>query len=142
VIRAVVDPGVLIAGLIAPGGLPSDIIRAWRRGAFELVVSRLLLEELTDTLLRRKFRRWATENDVIAFVEVLRLAAVTVEDPAEVDPVSRDPNDDYLIALAREAGAHVLVSGDGDLTSIEGNDPPIVTPRRFLASLERVSGLD
>jgi hypothetical protein len=42
---------------------------------------------------------------------------------------------DYLIALA-QAGAHVLVSSDGDLTSIEGSDPPIVTPRRFLTSLE------
>ena len=137
-IRAVVDPGVLIAGLITPGGLPADLIRAWTRGAFELVVSPLLLDELTTTLLRPKFRRWATENDVVAFVEVLRLAAVMVEDPAEVEPVSRDPNDDYLIALAREAGAQVIVSSDGDLTSIEGNEPPIVTPRRFLASIEMV----
>jgi hypothetical protein len=136
VIRAVIDPGVLIAGLITPGGMPAAIIRAWTRGAFELVVSPLLLDELTTTLLRPKFRRWASENDVVAFVEVLRLAAVILEDPAEVEPVSRDPNDDYLIALAREARAHVIVSSDGDLTSIERNDPPIVTPRRFLSSLE------
>jgi putative PIN family toxin of toxin-antitoxin system len=136
VIRAVIDPGVLIAGLITPGGVPAAIFRAWTRGAFELVVSPLLLDELTTTLLRAKFRRWASENDVVAFVEVLRLAAVTVDDAAQVEPVSRDPNDDYLIALAREARAHVLVSSDGDLTSIEGNDPPIVTPRRFLSSLE------
>ena len=135
-IRAVVDPGVLIAGLIAPGGVPAAIIGAWTRGVFELVVSPLLLDELTATLLRPKFRRWATENDVVAFVEVLRLAAVTVEDPAQVEPVSRDPYDDYLVALAREARAHVLLSSDGDLTSIEGNEPPIVSPRRFLSSLE------
>ena len=137
-IRAVVDPGVLIAGLITPGGLPSNLIRAFLQGAFELVVSLLLLDELTATLLRPKFRRWATENDVVAFIEVLRLAAVMVEDPAEVEPISRDPNDDYLVALARAAGAHVLVSSDGDLTSIEGNDPPIVTPRRFLSTIERL----
>ncbi len=135
-IRAVIDPGVLIAGLITPGGVPAAIIGAWTRGAFELVVSHLLLEELTTTLLRPKFRRWATESDVVAFVEVLRHAAVIVEDPAEVEPISRDPNDDYLVALAREARAHVLVSSDGDLTSIEGNDPPVVTPRRFLSSLD------
>lgn len=135
-IRAVVDPGVLIAGLITPGGLPSDIIRAWTRGAFEFVVSPLLLDELTSTLLRPKFRRWVTENDVVGFVEVLRLAAVMVQDPAEASPISRDPNDDYLVALARAAGAHVLISSDGDLTSIDGSDPPIVAPRRFLSSIE------
>jgi uncharacterized protein len=135
-IRAVIDPGVLIAGLITPGGLPSDIIRAWKQGAFELIVSPHLLDELIQTLLRPKFRRWAAENDVVAFVEVLRLAAMVADDPADVEPVSRDPNDDYLIALAQDAGAHVLVSSDRDLTSIEGNEPPIVTPRRFLTSMD------
>jgi putative PIN family toxin of toxin-antitoxin system len=135
-IRAVVDPGVLIAGLIASGGATADIIRAWQRGLFELVVSAHLLEELTDTLLRPKFRRWIAENDAIAFVEVLRLSAMVVEDPVTVDRVSRDPDDDYLIALARASAAHVLVSGDDDLTSIARNKPPIVTPRRFLATVE------
>jgi putative PIN family toxin of toxin-antitoxin system len=136
VIRAVVDPGVLIAGLIASRGVTSDIIRAWQRGLFELVVSPHLLDELTQTLLRPKFRRWIDENDAIAFVEVLRLAAVTVDDPATAARVSRDPDDDYLIALARAAGASVLVSGDADLTSLEGAEPPIVTPRRFLATIQ------
>jgi putative PIN family toxin of toxin-antitoxin system len=136
VIRAVVDPGVLIAGLIASRGVTADIIRAWQRGLFELVVSPLLLDELTETLLRPKFRRWLDENDAIAFVEVLRLAAVTVDDPAATDRVSRDPDDDYLIALARAAGAGVLVSGDADLTSLRGAEPPIVTPRQFLATIQ------
>jgi putative PIN family toxin of toxin-antitoxin system len=137
VIRAVVDPGVLIAGLITPGGVPSDIIRAWKLGGFELIVSPLLLDELTVTLLRPRFRRWVSENDAVAFIEVLRLSAVMADDPVDVRPVSREPNDDYLVALAREASAHVLVSGDDDLTSIVGNDPPIVTPRLFLAGLDR-----
>jgi len=78
----------------------------------------MLLDELTETLLRPKFRRWASEDDVVVFVEMLRLSAVMADDPSEVEPISRDPNDDYLIALARGALAHVLVSSDGDLTSI------------------------
>ena len=134
-IRAVIDPGVLIAGLITPGGVPTLVLRSWQRGAFELVVSPLLLGELTETLLRPKFRRWASDNDLAVYLEVLRVSAVIANDPFEVEPISRDPNDDYLIALAREARAHVLVSSDGDLTSIAGNEPPIVTPRLFLSSI-------
>ena len=76
-----------------------------------------------------------SENDAIAFVEVLRLSAVVSNDPVEIEPISRDPNDDYLIAVARVARAHVLVSGDRDLTSIIGNEPPIVTPASFLKSI-------
>ena len=69
-------------------------------------------------------------------VEVLRLAAVASDDPADVVAICRDPNDDYLIALAHAADAHVLVSSVRDLTSITGYEPPIVTPRRFLGTLE------
>lgn len=135
-IRAVVDPAVLIAGLISPAGVPAGIIRAWQRGMFELVVSERLLDELMATLLRPKFRRWIDENDAVAFVEALRLAAMIFDDPDVAERASRDPDDDYLIALARASGASALVSGDDDLISVERPDPPIVSPRRFLMSVE------
>lgn len=96
----------------------------------------MLIDELTDTLLRPKFRRWVTESDAVTFVELLRLTARVEADPEVVQPVSRDPDDDYLIALAAHAGAHVLVSGDQDLLSVEGAQPPIVRPGRFLSSLD------
>jgi putative PIN family toxin of toxin-antitoxin system len=134
-IKAVVDPGVFIAALISPSGSPAGIIRAWQRGLFEIVVCPMLLEELTSTLLRRRFRKWIDANDAVAFVEILRLAAINQEDPLYIEPISRDPNDDYLIALARDAGAHAIVSGDADLGVIEGIEPPVVSPRWFLESL-------
>lgn len=138
-IRVVVDPGVLIAALITPGGVPARIIRAWIDGAFELVASPHLLDELMTTLLRPKFRRWVSADDAVLFVETVRLAGILVEDPERIEPLSRDPDDDYLIALARAAGAVVLVSGDADLTTLDLRDPPIVDPRRFLSTLERVT---
>lgn len=94
------------------------------------------VDELTETLLRPKFRRWATENDCVVFVQSLRLTATWSADPPTIPPVVRDPNDDYLVALARHADAHVLVSGDKDLTSMPTNDPPILTPSRFLATID------
>lgn len=138
-IRVVVDPGVLIAALVTPGGVPARIIRAWIDGAFELVASPHLLDELMTTLLRPKFRRWVSADDAVLFVETVRLAGILVEDPERIEPLSRDPDDDYLIALARAAGAVVLVSGDADLTTLDLRDPPIVDPRRFLSTLERVT---
>lgn len=69
------------------------------------------------------------------FVEILRLAGTVVDDPIDAPRVCRDPDDDYLIVLARAAEASVLVSGDLDLTSLDTNDPPIVTPRRFLTTI-------
>jgi predicted nucleic acid-binding protein len=42
----------------------------------------------------------------------------------------------YLVTLARSAKADYLVSGDGDLTSLERPQPPVITPAGFLASLD------
>ena len=134
-IRAVVDPGVLIAALIAPGGACAELIRAWQRGAFDLIVCPMLLQELTDTLLRPKFRRWCSEHDAVTFVEILRITASLEADPTDIPSVSRDPGDDYLVALARRSGAHVLVAGDGDLLALRDAEPPTVRPARFLAGL-------
>jgi predicted nucleic acid-binding protein len=52
-----------------------------------------------------------------------------------VSAITRDPKDDYLIALAREAGVDAIVSGDGDLLVLEGIDPPIVSPGRVVEQL-------
>lgn len=50
-------------------------------------------------------------------------------------PISRDPTDDYLLALARFAGAAYLVSGDKDLTVLKDVVPPVLTPAAFLETL-------
>jgi predicted nucleic acid-binding protein len=45
--------------------------------------------------------------------------------------VTPDPDDDYLVALARAAAADLIVSGDGHRTGSKDAQPPAVTPRRF-----------
>ena len=54
-----------------------------------------------------------------------------VGDPTEVQIETRDPNDDYLIALARANDVEVIISGDKDLLDWEPQQPPVVTPAQF-----------
>lgn len=49
--------------------------------------------------------------------------------------MSRDLDDDYLIALARAADVDALVSGDEDLTTLDLDDLDILTPRQLLDRL-------
>jgi predicted nucleic acid-binding protein len=58
------------------------------------------------------------------------------EDPPEPPRITRDPGDDYLVALAVDAGAEVLVSGDRDLIDLDVSGVKVLTPRTFLESLE------
>jgi predicted nucleic acid-binding protein len=52
-----------------------------------------------------------------------------------VRPVTRDPDDDYLVGLARSTAADALVSGDRDLTDLTLGDVRLLTPRAFLDQL-------
>jgi uncharacterized protein len=133
--RFVFDPGVLISALISSQGAPAEALDRWREGEFDLVVSPALLDELRRVLLRRKVRRYATEEDVRMFVIALGQEAVAVDDPPPSSQrLTRDPDDDYLVLLARAAGAEAIVSGDPDLTTVT-LDPPVVTPAEFLRLL-------
>ena len=130
--RAVLDPNVLVAAAIRPGGSPARCVGAFAEGRYELVVSPLLLEELRSVLRRERFRSFLTVEQADRFVHALGRDATLVADPAEPPSVSRDRGDDYLVALARAAGAHVLVSGDADLLELDLPALRIASPRAFL----------
>jgi len=102
---------------------------------YELVVSPLLLAELRSVLRRKTFRPFLTLEQGERLVGALERDARLADDPPESPALSRDPGDDYLIALARSVGAHVLVSGDQDLLELDLADLRIVSPRAFLDAL-------
>jgi uncharacterized protein len=131
--RAVLDPGVLVSALISPTGTPAKLIAEGRDGGLELVVSPLLLGELDEVLRRQKFRRYVDLESARGYVELLQRESLNVADPEDApSPRSADPDDDYLIALARRENA-VLVSGDRHLLDL-ADRAPILSPADLLAA--------
>jgi len=110
-------------------------VRAWREGAFELVVSPQLIAELTNVLARPKLARQAADGRAGAYVAALVDGAIQADDPPNPPQLSPDPGDDYLIALARAANADEIVSGDGHLTQLANVTPVVFTPRQFADEL-------
>jgi putative PIN family toxin of toxin-antitoxin system len=130
-VRAILDPNVVISGAISPRGAPADVLRSLGRGEFELVASQGLLDELQRALAYPKLRPYISESDAAELVRWLADSASVVGDPDTDPPVhSRDPDDDYLIALA-SAHRAALVSGDKDLLALE-REIPVFSPRAFL----------
>lgn len=121
--QVVLDPNVLISALISPAGPPREILMAWTQGRFDLIVSPLLIGELRDVLARRRLRRWVSEAAAAEYVDGLTDAAQVVADPPAQPGLSPDPDDDYLITLARASGADYLVSGDHHLTDLAARAP-------------------
>jgi putative PIN family toxin of toxin-antitoxin system len=135
--RVVLDPGVLVSAVLSRTGPPAEALDLWRAGEFDLVVSPTLLDELEGVLLRPKFRGSVSEDDARGYVDALAAEAVLVRDPPEVPRVTDDPGDDYLVALARAAGADAIVSGDAHLTGLTDAPVPLETPRAFVERLVR-----
>ena len=132
--RVVLDANVLVSGLIARAGPPARLLELWLDGAFELIVSPKLLAETEKTLAAPKLFDRVTPEDVAELRDLLEQHAEKLDDQAITGPLrSVDPDDDYLLALAAAADAH-LVSGDRHLLDLAGS-APVLTPRAFLELL-------
>lgn len=136
-LRAVLDVGVIVSGVLSAGGPPGQILNRWRGGELDLVVSPSLLAELERVLAYDRIRSRISPEEAKELAAELRNHALVVDDPREIEPgLTRDPDDDYLVALARSAGADVLVSGDPHITGVAGLQPPVLTPRQLLELLQ------
>ncbi|HEY5046261.1 MAG TPA: putative toxin-antitoxin system toxin component, PIN family [Solirubrobacteraceae bacterium] len=132
--RIVLDCNVFVSALLSPRGSPAQILDQWADGDFDLVVSPLLLAELETVLSRPKFHASIDRVHIDALLTGLIEDAVLVGDPPLRPGLTPDPGDDYLVALAREADAQCIVSGDVHLTQLVDPSPPVLTPREFVQS--------
>ena len=130
-IRAVLDANVFVSAAIQQG--PSyRIVNAWLDSrAFELLLSEAVLAEVEDVLTRPRLAKRIAGADARAYVHAIRVAADLVADQASPPAFTRDPDDDYLVALARAHQADVIVSGDKDLLTWTEQQPAVVTPAAF-----------
>jgi putative PIN family toxin of toxin-antitoxin system len=131
----VLDVNVLIAALLARDGAPARLLLRWLAGDFELIVADKLLAELSRALSYAKVRSRVPEADASAFVELIETTATKAPDPEKPERLTRDPGDDYLLALAASTSAAV-VSGDRDLLDL-GGALPIYSPAEFHSTLDR-----
>lgn len=135
--RVVIDANVLASGSVDPHGEspPSLLYRELTGALFEVVACPELLGEVADTLRKPYFAGRLGDQDVDDLVAGIAEAATVVEDPVDPPPVLRDAEDDFLVALARQAGAEAIVTGDKDLLDHGGLEPPAIDARRACRSL-------
>jgi putative PIN family toxin of toxin-antitoxin system len=132
-VLVVLDANVFVSAAIQRGA-SYRIVQVWLTGtaSFEVVMCPALLAEIRDVLTTRpRLRKWISLETASLFVGTIGTLVDLVDDPAQIDIATRDSDDDYLIALARENGAELIVSGDKDLLDWESQRPPVITPSEF-----------
>jgi putative PIN family toxin of toxin-antitoxin system len=131
-VLVVLDAGVFVSALVTPGGTASRVVAAGVAGRFEYLLCPRLISELLEVVERPKIARLATEQVRQRFLADVLAGGRDEDDPTHVPVVSRDPDDDYLFALAQEHGAERIVTGDADLLDIADPPVPVVGVRAFL----------
>jgi len=138
-VRAVVDTNVLLSGLFWRGR-PHALMEQVRAGALTLISSPALLAELAEVMNRPKFQvilAGSKTDPEQTLVELRRLAEI-VDPPPLPAPVSRDPSDDEVLALATASRADLIITGDADLLTLGSHAGiPIIDPAE---AITRISG--
>ncbi|MBO7143663.1 MAG: putative toxin-antitoxin system toxin component, PIN family [Salinivirgaceae bacterium] len=111
-IRVVVDNNCWISFLI--GRRLSKLVDLLSDERVILVICSELLAELRDVTSRPKFAKYFNQSDVESLIDFMQIIGETVE-PQQSVKLCRDAADDYLLALAAEARADYMVTGDDDL---------------------------
>lgn len=108
------------------------------RENIRLVFSPELLQEFYDSANRVKFRRWFTEEAIDELIELIHSEGEEVLVTSEVD-ACRDPKDNYLLALVKDANADYLITGDKDLLVLGSfANAQIINYRTFTEELDKL----
>ena len=127
--RVIVDTNCWISFLI--GRRLYRLVDLLSEEHIQLIVCDELLGEIRDVTSRPKFIKYFPTTEVNSLLEFLQLIGESIN-PNHSVQLCRDEADNYLLALAIEANADYLVTGDHDLLVLNNvGDCQIVNVETF-----------
>lgn len=138
--KAVLDTNVVVSGVIKEEGPPGQILRLLlQERKFTAITSLEILAEIREVLGREKIRKYHgwTDEQIDTFVALLYAQSVVTEGKLTVHIITKDPQDNKLLACAQEGNVEYLVSGNDHLLELKSHEgTQIITPATFLALLQ------
>lgn len=128
--RVVLDTNVFISGIFF-NGPPSQILKAWEKGGFQVLLSQEILDEYHRVAheLSSKF----PSVDILPIIEMVTVHGQFV-DTQDLDiVVCEDPDDNKFIECAIAGNCRIIISGDKHLLRLSGyQDIDVLNPRNFV----------
>ena len=114
-LRLVLDTNVVLSALLWEGR-PAELLDLGATDDVRLFTSQTLLDELERSLAKPRLAARLSATGLTAMQHTANYASLAMlVDPAPLpEPVSRDRDDDHVLACAIAAEAAVVVTGDDD----------------------------
>lgn len=133
------DTNVLVSAFLWQG-TPGKVIELAGEKEVQLFTSRALLDELAATLAKKKLAKYVAATGLSAeqlLANYRRIATLVTTKQLE-QQVSRDADDDAVLACALAARADLIVSGDDDLLVLKSfDDIPIITAAQTFQKISK-----
>lgn len=137
-LKAVVDTNIFVSGTILSRGNPYQVLEAWRRSQFILVLLPDIIAEIEAVLRRPKiFKKYGlTENLLARLVNTLNAEALVIQ-PGPIEHLADiEAADLKFLGCAYAGAADYLVTGDRALLQFKTYKATrIVSPGVFLSLL-------
>lgn len=136
--RVVLDTGILIAALITADTPPDRVYQAWRKKRFTLITSAWQLGEFRRASRYERVKALLRPTEAGNLVNGLKHHAIVLTELPKVH-LSRDPDDNPVLAMAIAGKADYLVTGDRrGLLSLKRVGPTrVVTAAAFIKILKK-----
>lgn len=140
-IHTVFDTNPLVAAFINPKGYPAQLIAAWRRGEFQIIVSSAIIQEYKQILSLPHIREESgrSEAEIDEQISALAAHAVMVPGALNLRVIAKDPTDDKFFVAAIEGEADYIITKEQawkKLKTYQGIR--IVSPSKFYEILKKL----
>jgi uncharacterized protein len=130
-LKAILDTNVFLSGFLF-GGNPEKILTLWIKRKFILCISPTLKAEVINKLTCKFNATEEFTNNISLLIDAHSEKFI----PKQKINLLKDPNDNFLLELAQESGADLIVSGDKAVQSLKTyKKTKIISPKEFLTLL-------
>ncbi|MBI3312018.1 MAG: putative toxin-antitoxin system toxin component, PIN family [Candidatus Omnitrophica bacterium] len=139
-LKVVLDTNQFVSGVLTKEGPSARLLQAWRERAYLLITSHAILSEIERVFryprIAKKYH--LRPQEIENLMRVIEREAVVLSRVGRLEVIKDDPDDNAILACARETEADYLVSGDHHLLVLQRyQGTAIVTARELLTVLNR-----
>ncbi|MEM1167641.1 MAG: putative toxin-antitoxin system toxin component, PIN family [Cyanobacteria bacterium P01_H01_bin.35] len=136
-LRVILDTNILISGLLLSSSTSQQVFDQVTAKEI-MLISEDTYQEISQTLIRKKFDKYISLEKRLQFISTLRNKAEIINITETID-ICRDPKDNKFLELAISGNATHIITGDKDLLELHPfRGIPVLTPKQFLEFIKDI----